>query len=125
KEIAILVIQRYYPELPLPNLPTFELPDSNNIIEPDPNAFDFGAEMNETRVTVDALLAKGKVTEAEDYMEARRLFFFENGYSLRRINQSFLALHGAYQFSLGGVGSGRADHIGHDVLSKWHNTDSL
>lgn len=125
KEIAILVIQRYYPELPLPNLPTFDPPDPNVIVEPDPNAFDFGAEMNETRVTVDALLAKGKVTEAEAYMEARRLFFFENGFSLRRINQAFFAFYGGYQAGGGVVGAGGSDPIGPAVLSIRQNTDSL
>src|SRR5450432_1814551 len=39
---------------------------------PVPGAFDFGAALNETRVNVDALLAGGKVSEAEAYMETRR-----------------------------------------------------
>ena len=125
KEIAILVIQRYYPELPIPNLPTFEPPDPSIIVEPDPNAFNFGAEMNTTRVTVDALLAKDKVTEAENYMDARRLFFFENGFSLRRINQAFFAFYGGYQAGGGVVGAGGADPIGPAVLSIRQNSDSL
>lgn len=125
KEIAILVIHRYYPELPLPNLPTFEPADPNIIIEPDPDAFDFGAEMNTTRVTVDALLSKDEVQSAEDYMEDRRVFFFENGYSLRRINQAFFAFYGGYQAGGGIVGAGGADPIGPAVLSIRQNSDSV
>ena len=125
KEIAILVIQNYYPELPVPNLPTFELSDPSIVITPDPNAFDFGAEMNETRVTVDALLAKGAVDSAEDYMEVRRLFFYENGYALGRINQAFFAFYGGYQAGGGIAGAGGADPIGPAVLSIRQNTASL
>ena len=58
--------------------------------------FGFNEEMRETRLRVDELLANGKVDEAEAYMEERRLFFVENGYPIRRLNQAYFAFHGTY-----------------------------
>lgn len=113
KEVAALVIARYYPELPIPQLPSYE-PVAP--IEPDPNAFDFAAAMNETRVTVDELLAAGQVDAAEAYLEERRLFFYENGIVLRRINQAFFAFYGGYQAGGGMAGAGGADPIGPAVI---------
>ena len=52
--------------------------------------------MRETRLRVDELLANGKVGEAEAYMEERRLFFVENGYPIRRLNQAYFAFQGTY-----------------------------
>ncbi len=78
--------------------------------------FDFNAEMHHTRVTVDALLAEGKVTEAEWYMEAQRRYFVANGYRIRRLNQAYFAFHGAYASSPGAAGS---DPIGPLVRALW------
>lgn len=64
--------------------------------------FDFRAEMHLTRVTVDKLLAKGKIEEAEAYMEARRHFFWEHGYPIRKLNQAYFAFYGAYADVPGG-----------------------
>lgn len=58
--------------------------------------FDFEIEIRQTRLTVDALLALGQVDEAERYMEARRIYFVENGYPLRALNQAYFAFHGSY-----------------------------
>lgn len=58
--------------------------------------FDFDAEMRTTRGRVDELLASGKVGEAEDYMEARRVFFNAHGYPIRKLNQAYFAFHGIY-----------------------------
>ena len=58
--------------------------------------FGFNEEMRETRLRVDELLANGKVDEAEAYMEERRLFFVENGYPIRRLNQAYFAFQGTY-----------------------------
>lgn len=60
------------------------------------DAFDFGREMRALRLEVDALLAAGRVEEAERLMEERRLVFVENGYYIRRINQAYFAFHGSY-----------------------------
>jgi hypothetical protein len=115
KEVAALVIERYYPELPVPELPTYD--EIVTAIEPDPNAFDFAGEMNETRVTVDNLLAEGLVNEAEAYMEERRIFFYENGFAIRRLNQAFFAFYGGYQAGGGMAGAGGADPIGPAVIA--------
>ncbi len=58
--------------------------------------FDFGREMRSLRVEVDALLADGRVDEAELLMEQRRQLFVANGYYIRRINQAYFAFHGSY-----------------------------
>jgi len=66
---------------------------------PDPSAFDFRAEMQQTRIRSEALLAQGKIEEAEAYMEERRQLFVANGYLIRKINQAFFAFHGTYATS--------------------------
>ncbi len=58
--------------------------------------FGYREEMRETRLRVDELLAEGKVNEAEEYMEERRLKFVENGFPIRRLNQAYFAFHGTY-----------------------------
>jgi len=78
--------------------------------------FDFGAEMHLTRVTVDQLLADGKVEEAEAYMEERRQYFIANGYRMRRLNQAYFAFHGAYASAPGAAGE---DPIGPAVRLAW------
>lgn len=120
KEMARLVLARYYPDLlpPLPDATATTAPQNT-----EPPAFDFAAEMNETRVTVDALLAEGKVTEAEKYMADRRQYFYENGYGFRKLNQAFFAFYGGYQ---GGAvpGIGGEDPIGPAVQKIWENSAS-
>lgn len=107
KEIGRRVLERYYPDLVPPPAP----PPDPNAAPPPPPAFDFGAEMHKTRVTVDQLLAEGRVEEAEDYMEARRQAFVANGYLIRKLNQAYFAFYGGYQ--AGGVpGVGGEDPIG-------------
>lgn len=61
-----------------------------------PQAFDFGAEMNQTRRRVDALLEQGDIEQAEAYMERRRLLFVKNGYPIRKLNQAYFAFYGTY-----------------------------
>jgi hypothetical protein len=52
--------------------------------------------MHQTRVMVDEILAQGKIQEAESYMEARRVFFWDHGYHIRKLNQAYFAFYGAY-----------------------------
>ena len=111
KEIARIVLQRYYPEQPLPPMPAYSQ-ESTPPTLPNPDAFDFGAAMHETRAQVDMLLADGEIKLAEAYMEERRLFFFEQGYRIRKINQAFFAFYGGYQAGGGIVGAGGDDPIG-------------
>ncbi|MEW6181321.1 MAG: hypothetical protein AB1522_15500 [Chloroflexota bacterium] len=101
KEIGAALIARFYPEKVPPPAP--EQPPAQPSEPDEPPAFDFRAEMRETRVTVDALLAEGKIEEAEEYMERRRLVFWENGYRIRRLNQAYFAFYGAYADQPGGA----------------------
>jgi hypothetical protein len=59
---------------------------------------------------VDALLAEGKVEEAEAYMEERRQVFWDEGYQIRKLNQAFFAFYGGYAAEPGGASGG--DPIG-------------
>jgi len=105
-EIGAEVMRRYYPELvnhaSIPNLNwSFNLFDSVPSSSSPP--FDFNHEMHTTRVTVDALLAARKIDEAESYMEQRRQFFVQNGYTIRKLNQAYFAFYGAYADVPGGA----------------------
>ncbi len=106
-EVGHLVLQTYYPEFlasrPDPSLPALDLHFPPSSGPDDPPIFDFRAEMRETRVTVDELLAQGKIEEAETYMEQRRQVFWQNGYLLRKLNQAYFAFHGAYADQPGGA----------------------
>jgi hypothetical protein len=126
-EIGTLVLQRFYPELVSASFPTLSLsalpkdrPDPEDLPRP---PFDFRAEMHETRVTVDALLAEGKIEEAEAYMEKRRLLFLKNGYLLRKINQAYFAFYGAYADVPGGAAG--EDPVGPAVRALRAQSDSL
>ena len=100
-EIGRALLERYYPELlPPPPPPP---PTPGEIQPPPPPVFDFREEMRITRETADQLLAEGKIEQAEDYMEARRVFFWENGYLIRKLNQAYFAFHGAYADQPGGA----------------------
>jgi hypothetical protein len=61
--------------------------------------FDFRKEMRETRVRTEEYLTRGKIEEAEAYMEERRLLFVRHGYFIRKINQAYFAFHGSYATS--------------------------
>jgi hypothetical protein len=119
------VLARYYPEFLPPPTPTPE-PDASPppVEEPEPPEFDFIAEMRETRVNVDELLAAGKVDEAEDYMELRRRFFVDNGYNIRKLNQAYFAFYGAYASEPGGGAAGD-NPIGNPVQELWAASPSI
>jgi hypothetical protein len=50
-------------------------------------------------------LAEGDIAGAEAYMEAQRLIFLQNGYSIRKLNQAYFAFYGAYAAQPGATGS--------------------
>lgn len=110
-----IVLEYYAPlldrEKRLPN--TLRVEETRVVSGP---GFDYRAEMHQTRVEVDRLLADGKIEEAERYMEARRRIFVENGYRLRRLNQAYFAFHGAYADVPGASGE---DPIGPLVRKLW------
>jgi hypothetical protein len=95
KEIGREVMQRYYPDLLPPETPT-PSQQANPSGQPIAPVFDFQAEMHTTRLEVDRLLAAGKVDQAEQYMDQRRIFFWNNGYHIRKLNQAYFAFYGAY-----------------------------
>lgn len=112
-EIAERVFRRFYPELARPDQPAPVAPQPPTPPGPDePPAFDFRAEMRETRLRVDDLLAAGKIEEAEAYMEERRRLFVKNGYAIRKLNQAYFAFHGAYNAVPGGSPTAGRDPIG-------------
>ena len=131
REIGSALIENFFPERVPPPPPT-PAPPSEEDAEgdapppepPPPPPFDFVAEMRETRVNADALLAEGKIEEAEAYMELRRQFLWDNGYRIRKLNQAYFAFHGAYAASPGGGAAG-ADPIGEAVRKLRDQSPSL
>ena len=112
------VLARYYPEsLPPPTLTPD--PDAPPPATPEPPEFDFIAEMRETRINTDRLLAEGKIEEAEGYMEQRRRFFVENGYNIRKLNQAYFAWNGAYDAADPGGGAAGENPVGGAMQQLW------
>ncbi|HET6821409.1 MAG TPA: hypothetical protein VFH34_02110, partial [Anaerolineales bacterium] len=128
-EVGTYVLQKHYPELlPAASKPDFSFASFSESLLPsnaqdDPPPFDFRAEMHETRVTADQMLAEGKIEEAESYMEQRRQVFWENGYLLRKLNQAYFAFHGAYADVPGGAAG--QDPVGPAVRALREQSDSL
>ena len=83
-------------EVPAPLAEDIEEASEDVHDEDDELVFDFNREMRHTRLWVDDLLGQGKIEEAEEYMEKRRLFFVENQYSIRKLNQAYFAFYGTY-----------------------------
>jgi hypothetical protein len=126
-EVGNYVLQKYYPEM-LTSSPSRSLISLDKTFLPsngfdDPPPFDFRAEMHETRVTADEMLAQGKIKEAEAYMETRRQLFWDNGYLLRKLNQAYFAFHGAYADVPGGAAG--EDPVGPAVRALREQSDSL
>lgn len=117
QEVGDKALLRYY-GVPIPDRTprTEEQPRP----APDPTAFDFNREMRQTRQTADALLAAGKVTEAEQYMEQRRQMFVSKGYIVRKLNQAYFAFYGSYA-----DGPISVDPIGRDLRMLRSRTSSL
>ncbi len=125
-EIGRLMLERFYPELVDRYPPEQQLAAlGNGPIPPGSylKPFDFRAEMHETRVRADELLAAGKIEEAEAYMEYRREVFFANGYPLRKINQAYFAFYGAYANTPGGAAG--QDPVGPAVRALREQSQSL
>ncbi|RME38823.1 MAG: hypothetical protein D6793_02115 [Thermoflexia bacterium] len=123
QEIARRTVIRYYPEEEPPPEPVPE-EEGEKVSPPPPSgrppAFDFRAEMYETRIRVDALLLQGRIEEAERYMEQRRRVFWEHGYRIRKLNQAYFAFYGSYAAAPGGAAG--KDPIGPAVRQLWRQT---
>ena len=96
REIGDRARERLLEGVERPSIPAAPPPAPKSGLHGRDEHFGFSEEMRETRLRVDELLAEGKVDEAEAYMEERRLYFVENGYPIRRLNQAYFAFHGTY-----------------------------
>jgi len=129
EEVGQLVQQKHYPELLVLSSSTpfssalLSLNSSSLSSNQAPPPFDFRAEMHDTRVTVDQLLAENKIEEAETHMEKRRQLFWENGYLIRKLNQAYFAFYGAYADVPGGAAG--EDPVGPAVRALREKSDSL
>ncbi len=98
QEIGRQVIERYYPDW------VAKLPPLNPTGQPQPAApSEFNLAMRRIRQQVDSLLAAGKITGAETYMETERQKLVAKGFNLRRLNQAYFAFHGSYALSPGSI----------------------
>ncbi|MEB2287979.1 MAG: hypothetical protein OZ934_07705 [Anaerolineae bacterium] len=119
RAVAQRVIARYYPELPVPQYPSFLVASAVTSQEAAPQAppgdpdapppFDYAREMGATRARVDFLLWQGLVEAAEAYMDAQQRKFARHGYPIRKLNQAYFAFYGGYQ---GEPGAGGTDPTG-------------
>lgn len=125
KELGVLLLKRFYPDLAPVEAPNQSQPattPTEAVVEQP--VFNFNAEMRETRVMVDDMLLEGKIDEAEAYMAMRRQFFWENGYLIRKLNQAYFAFHGAYNDVPGGGAAGE-DPVGPAVTRLRAQSESL
>lgn len=130
REVGRRTLKRYYPDLAPPEeepeeeepLPEEEPAEEESPPEEttEPPAFDFGAEMHQTRVRVDWLLLHGRIEEAEAYMERRRRVFWQEGYHIRKLNQAYFAFYGSYADEPGAAG---ADPVGPAVRDLWERSE--
>ena len=112
REIANLVFAAHPIDLP---------EDADGRAPPaEPSTVDFNKEMRALRLEVDALLAEGKVVEAEQAMEAKRRWFAENGINIRKINQAYFAFYGSYADS-----PQSSDPIGPKIDRVWDLTQDV
>ena len=61
--------------------------------------FDFDREMREIRRTVDSYLARGEISQAEEFMKESRESLAAKGYNIRKLNQAYFAFYGTYSDS--------------------------
>ena len=124
EEISQYIMRKYFLDLIKSPQPygSYEV-FYHSFSDDDPVPFNFQKEMYHTRIQVNEMLEENKIEEAEAFMEERRIFFWKNGYQIRRLNQAYFAFHGAYAdrpFSAAG-----ADPVGEDVRSLRYRSRSL
>jgi hypothetical protein len=120
-EVGAALLKRYYPEVAAQY--AMQVQAASLSASPAPASFDFRVEMHTTRVHVDELLAAGKITEAESYMDQRRQVFWDNGYPIRKLNQAYFAFYGAYADIPGGAAG--EDPVGPAVRALRARSSSL
>ncbi len=99
-EIGKFVLEKYYPELAIETNFVSSNQDAKNADQPE---FNFRNEMHLTRINVDNMLSEGLISEAEAYMEQRRVIFWQHGYEIRKLNQAYFAFYGSYADTPGGA----------------------
>ena len=119
-EFSRQVLNTTYPQYLPPVEP--QQPAEEKPQPPAEDRFDFRAQMRTTRLRVDELLEEGKIEAAEEYMQTRRVFFWEHGYRIRKLNQAYFAFHGAYADEPGGAAGD--DPVGRAVRTLWEQIDS-
>ena len=95
-------------------------PDADGRPPPRERTLDFRTELRALRLEVDALLADGRVAEAEALMEERRLHLAAHGIVIRKINQAYFAFYGSYADR-----PESSDPIGPKVARVWEETGEL
>jgi len=126
EELGWLLLETYYPEhLPPDPLPAhIDAAPSPPLAQQEMDAFNFQVEMRLTRMEVDRLLALGDIEGAEEYMEARRQFFWDHGHPIRKLNQAYFAFYGAYSADPEGGAAGE-DPVGLAVQALRAQYDDL
>ena len=121
-EIGRSVMLRFYPELVRPEAWPRPLALSPGWwgLKAEERPFEFAPFMRQTRLTVDKLLAEGRVPEAETYMEGQRKILLDHGYVIRKLNQAYFAFHGSYA-----VGPSATDPIGGKLRALRDRSKSL
>ena len=118
-EIGAKVIKQYYPQ----HTPQEPIVSNDSPSDPgETEQFNIDREMAQTRIRVDELLAEGSISEAENFMEEQRQYFWENGYRFRKLNQAFFAFYGAYADTPGEQGD---DPTGPSILAIRENSANL
>jgi hypothetical protein len=110
QEIGAVVFQNYYSQY-------LDVGVQN---EDNGSEFDFNEEMRQIRRTVDELLVRGEVGEAEAFMEEKRLFLASKGYIIRKLNQAFFAFFGTYADSPTSI-----DPIGDEIRTVRESSGSV
>ncbi|HXE83896.1 MAG TPA: hypothetical protein VN513_11270 [Gemmatimonadales bacterium] len=85
-----------------------------------PPTVDFNTEMHNLRLKVDALLAQGKIAEAEKAMDDERVYLDQHGITIREINQAYFAFYGTY-----GNTAESSNPIGPKVEEVWSLTQDV
>lgn len=88
RELSQRVLERYHGEPPRSEAAPAPEPERTESL--------FNRTMRATRLRVDALLAEGRIDEAEAYMEEQRHYLASEGYYIRKLNQAYFAFHGTY-----------------------------
>ena len=110
QEFAALITK----EWPIPSLPP------QDSARP---SIDVRAELSAVRRRVDALLAEGKVEEAEAFMEEQRQYLAAHGFRLRKLNQAYFAFVNLYAGRSGSPGA--TNPVGPKVDELRRRTGSL